>query len=127
MIRNILLIDDDPEELDIFTEALHGIRPDINCLYSHGAEAAINLLRHNHPDMIFIDINMPKINGFECLLKIKQIPEAQSIDVFLYSNYIDETLCKEAIVKGAKDCIKKPISISLLRKMLERILKVAND
>lgn len=127
MVRNILLIDDDPEELDIFIEALQGIRPDINCLYSRGAEAAINLLRHNHPDMIFIDINMPKINGFECLVRIKQIPIAQGIDVFLYSNYIDENLCKEAIVKGAKECIKKPISILLLRNMLKRILKVANE
>jgi CheY-like chemotaxis protein len=66
MDRCILLIDDDPDELDIFSEALAEIEKSIVCIQARSARASMNLLKSLLPDYIFLDINMPEINGLKC-------------------------------------------------------------
>ncbi|WP_160290196.1 response regulator [Flavihumibacter solisilvae] len=126
MIQCLLLIDDDPEELDILTEALNGVTPRIRCVYAKGAEAALKVLHQITPDVVFIDINMPKIDGIECLALLRNMKLPEQVDVFIYSNFIDDKVCKLALEMGAKDCIKKPYSILQLKAILRKVLQVAD-
>ena len=126
MIQCLLLIDDDPEELDILSEALNGVMPRIECIYAKGADAAFKLLQQVTPDVILIDINMPKIDGIECLAQLRKMMLPEQVDVFIYSNFIDDKVCKLALEMGAKDCIKKPYSILQLKAVLRKVLQVAD-
>ncbi len=70
-VKKVLLIDDDVDELQIFEEAIKEIDATISVLYNNGCYK-LEILENDIPDLIFLDINMPGCDGFECLKKIKQ-------------------------------------------------------
>ena len=74
------------------------------------------------PDFIFLDINMPKMNGFECLSTIKSMQVYKDIPIILYSTGATENMKSKAIMLGAKDCIAKTNSIQSLADALQKIL-----
>ena len=70
-MNSILLIDDDADEASLFGEALKRIAPSVSFRYINEGGAAIKDLLNEDvslPDIIFLDINMPKINGWYCLI-----------------------------------------------------------
>lgn len=87
MVTIFLLIDDDPDDRDLFCEALYEIDPQIICYAASSGRKALELLEREdvaRPDIIFLDLNMPKMNGWQCLSLLKE-QTCQSIPVILYS------------------------------------------
>ena len=82
MDRCILLIDD-PDELDIFSEALAEIEKSIVCIQARSARASMNLLKSLLPDYIFLDVNMPEINGLKCLEEIRRVRALKNLLFFI--------------------------------------------
>jgi DNA-binding NtrC family response regulator len=124
MIGHILLIDDDPDEWDIFNEALQEVCEKCKCTYADGALDGLNMLRFIRPDVIFLDINMSKVNGFECLERIKKIDTFYAVPVIIYSNGIQDETFKKAIKMGAIACIRKPTGIPDLVKVLDHVINI---
>lgn len=122
MAREILLIDDDLDEFELFTEALSSIDKSLKCTHASNLNDALEFLKANSPECIFIDFNMPRTNGLECLVELKKLGAAKSSRIILYSNFIDEEMCKKAIASGAHHCLQKPAMINLLSKRLKDIL-----
>jgi CheY-like chemotaxis protein len=83
----ILNIDDDVDDRTVFCDAITDINPKIECIAKESAEAAISLLERtsNLPSFIFLDINMPKMGGLECLKLIKQNQRLAAIPVIVLS------------------------------------------
>src|SRR5258706_2255272 len=123
MTRKILLIDDDNDELEVFTAALHSFDVTIPCTQAKNLDEALDFLSYSSPAYIFIDFNMPKTNGLECLSEIKKFSKLEQSRIILYSNYISEEMNEQAIALGAYYCIKKPSMIHVLAKNLKEILK----
>lgn len=122
MKKHILLIDNDEDELEIFTAALNEVPVPCDCMWVQSAEHAIKLLHNFSPDYIFIDYNMPKIDGLQCLESIKKIDTIKNVPVILYSNYINDENNQKAISLGAYACLKKPGLIRTLVRKLKEIL-----
>ena len=118
----ILLVDDDDDEFDLFMEALRGTNLQYDCIFSKNSEKALHLLYYTVPDFIFIDYNMPKINGLKFIMEIKKIKTHQDVPIILYSTEITDNLAKHAMALGASLCIKKPCEINTLTKILLKIL-----
>ena len=118
-----MLIDDDIDELDVFTHALHSIDKSIKCTQVENVADAVKFLTVHSPECIFIDFNMPRTNGLECLLELKKLGATTSSRIILYSNYIDEEICRKAMASGAHYCLRKPAMINLLSKRLKDILE----
>ena len=123
MNNEILLIDDDEDEFEVFNQALHSIDKAIKCTGARDLEEALKFLKYNSPAYIFIDFNMPKTNGLECLVKIKALKKLEKSKIILYSNYIDEEMNAKAIELGAFRCVKKPNMTNLLAKRIREILQ----
>lgn len=121
MVRSILLIDDDADEIEILNEAVEMVGSDSTCDWAEGAEMAYGVLRVSRPDLILLDFNMPVHNGLVCLEEIKKKKELRHIPVIMYSTCIDNTLQQEAMNKGAFRCIQKPISVYDLVKELRTL------
>jgi DNA-binding NtrC family response regulator len=121
MEKYILLIDDDEDELDIFTQALNKIPAPFSCSQVLNLEDAEAWLMNQKPDFIFIDYNMPRINGLECLEELKKL-ELPGTRFVIYSNHIDADVNGKAIRLGAMVCMKKPYMTSTLAKNLKEIL-----
>ena len=85
----ILNVDDDHEDIEIFCEAVREIDPSIICLVARSAEEALDILNSDIelPRYIFLDINMPKVDGNECLKEIKKDKRLSQIPVIMYSTY----------------------------------------
>ena len=119
----ILLIDDDEEEMELFSEALGEINKSMSCIQSTSASAALNLLNNLAPNYIFLDVDMPCINGFKCLEEIKKMKGLCSVPVIMYSNWPTEETFDKAMKAGAAACIKKPMTVQALAKILEEIFQ----
>jgi len=122
MTKEILLIDDDEDELEVFAEALRSIDKNIQCSQARDLHEALEFLSYSSPTYIFIDYNMPQVNGFEVVAEIKKIEKLENSKIILYSNYISEEMNKKAISLGAYKCVKKPSMINVLIKNLRDIL-----
>jgi CheY-like chemotaxis protein len=87
-MATVLIVDDDEDDRDLFCIALHDIDPSINCIIArNGIEAMQGLRSQNfeRPDWIFLDLNMPRLNGIQCLMELKKDPSLQDIPVIIYT------------------------------------------
>lgn len=122
MTKEILLIDDDTDELEVFTEALRSVDKNILCSQAKDLNEALEFLSYSSPAYIFIDYNMPKANGLEVVSEIRKIDKLEKSKIILYSNYVNEEMNEKAISLGAYKCVKKPNMINVLIKNLREIL-----
>ncbi len=108
----ILVVDDDTANLRMASHILTGEGLRVSCLKS-GAQA-LEFLKDNLPDLILMDVHMPEMDGFETLLKLRQIKGAERIPlIFLTADDDSETETKGLNV-GAMDFIKKPFVAEVL-------------
>ena len=111
-----MLVEDDTDDQQIFMLALEEIDPMLKCRMVNSCHSAIETLTANPvlPQLIFLDLNLPRINGKECLSRIKQHPALQNIPIVIYStsdNYRDKVETKNL---GAHAFITKPSSLDEL-------------
>ena len=117
---HVLLIDDDADDSFLFLEALKRLEHDTEYKYFEGGHAALNFLSSsNHlPDYIFLDMNMPRMNGLEVLAEIKKQTALQHIPVIIYSTSAYEDHQREARKLGASLYVTKPYQVAELKKAI---------
>ena len=120
----ILIVDDDAEDIELFTEAVLQIDQNINCVEAYNGLEALKVLKRNAllPNFIFLDINMPLMNGRKCLEEIKKNPSYRHIPVIIYSTTTDKKQIEECRNLGA-GFLTKPNSFDELTQSLTVILK----
>ncbi|GAC1530637.1 MAG: hypothetical protein NVS3B15_09600 [Sediminibacterium sp.] len=126
MKRELLffLVDDDMDDQDIFKDALKEIDPSFKVVTAVNGIQAIQQLTKaigSLPDFIFIDLNMPLMNGIHCLKEVKKITSLLSIPVIIYSTSSFSKDIEDAKKYGAFDYIVKPFCF---QELCERIRKV---
>ena len=122
MCKHFFLIDDDEDELEIFMEAISKLRIPCKCTYAQSAEQALEILNYLKPDVVFVDINMPRINGLECVKKIRAKEGHEQTHIVMYSNGINDISLEEARCWGATSCIRKTNSIADLVTAIQQVL-----
>jgi CheY-like chemotaxis protein len=122
MYKKILLIDDDEDEQFFFLEALKELDSPVKFFFASSANEGFKMFDYVSPDIVFIDINMPMINGLEWLDTIKHNGSNQEFNAIIYSTGVDNSLCDRAIKKGAFACIKKQGGIHDLVNVLKTLL-----
>jgi CheY-like chemotaxis protein len=112
----VLNVDDDQEDREFFCEALREIDPSVICLTAGSGMEALSLLQKQTrlPDYIFLDINMPMMDGKQCLKALKSISEYEAIPVIMYSTSTDSREIRECYKLGAEDFLIKPHSYEKL-------------
>jgi CheY-like chemotaxis protein len=117
------LIDDDIDDQKIFSIIVEEVDPTILCSFASDGVDALEKLKSGSikPDIIFLDVNMPRMDGVECLEKIKQLKNLDAIPIFMYSTTADPNTVMETKKLGAKDFIVKPTSIMELASILTGI------
>lgn len=120
---NVLYVDDDAEDKEFFVEALKEIDSSIFCnTASNGLEALDYLTqKQNLPSCIFLDINMPLMDGKTCLAEIKKETRLTNIPVVMYSTTSDTNQIRECYKLGAFDFLIKPNTLQKLSEDLTSI------
>jgi len=104
----LLLIDDDPDEFEFFSHALEKLPGIFECGYASSADEAFAMLGSRPPDFIFMDVNMPAVNGLECTRRIRTQPRFDHVPIFIYTTGYNEALRRESVLIGANGCVRKP-------------------
>lgn len=122
--RNILLIDDDEEDHDIFKTALAMLSKDLLCKsYTNASEALQKLTnRELEPDVIFLDLNMPIMSGQEFLTTIKQREGIKDIPIIIFSTSSSSSTIQLTKELGAANFITKPNRFDTLVDILKPII-----
>lgn len=117
------LVDDDPDDLEIFVMTMEAISKNVKCLTANDGAAAMSFLNSNEsliPHYIFLDVNMPKMNGIECLKNIKAIERLKDCKIFMYSTTSEDDMVIKAKELGVTDFIIKPARASELKTVLSK-------
>jgi CheY-like chemotaxis protein len=109
----VLYAEDDLEDLDIFCEVLEQIDPSVRCLSARDGREALELLDNAIilPDYIFLDINMPAMDGKVCLKHLKKDDRFKNIPVIIYTTSNSKKDIELCMQLGAREYIQKPNSI----------------
>src|SRR5947207_183779 len=106
--HTVLLIDDDIDDQEIFSYALGQADRSMQIEFADDGVFALQKLKTDEnftPDYIFIDMNMPRMNGQQCLAEIKQIKRLKDVPVYMYSTSADPESVEENKKLGAADFI----------------------
>ena len=129
--KRFLLTDDDRDDRDLFSEALASIDPSIVYHWAEHGKQALNLLESmtiDLPDIIFLDINMPVMNGWELLKKLKQDSSYQHVPVIMYTTSSEARDRKIAMDLGAHCFVTKPDNFRSVRGLLQVVVdKIENN
>ena len=127
---NILLADDDHDDCLLFNEALEELHLNASLSFAHDGEQLMKLLTKKSEDqfdVLFLDLNMPRKNGFACLEEIKKNDKLKSIPVVIFSTSYDPRAADLLYKNGAQYYICKPHDFSDLRKVIQTTLLLVSD
>ena len=118
---NILLADDDVDDCQFFKEALETMPVLAELTAVHDGEQLMYLLTHETkklPDILFLDLNMPRKNGFECLTEIKQNKKLKDLPVVIFSTSFEQEVVNLLYDNGAHFFIRKPSEFASFKKII---------
>ncbi|MEN2487070.1 response regulator [Flavobacterium sp. B11] len=126
----LLLADDDEDDCLFFKEALDEITVSADLSTVHDGVQLINYLQNNIlnlPDVLFLDLNMPRKNGLECLDEIKKDEKLKNLPIIIFSTSLDSEIVNNLYLKGASYYIRKPGEFSKLKNVIEKALTIASE
>lgn len=127
MAKKILLVDDDADDRELFCEAIAEIAPETTCYTAVNGKKALAMLDNkvlDTPDIIFLDVNMPIMTGWECLKILKEKEEYKNIPVIIYSTTSRSNDVDRALQLGALNFYTKPADYKDLKKGLQKLIAV---
>ncbi|PBQ32848.1 response regulator [Sphingobacteriaceae bacterium] len=122
----VFLVDDDYEDHEIFEMAFSKAVTSHQLVTAENGIEAIEKFKQDKsfkPDIIFLDVNMPRMTGKECVHELRKLPELKNIPMILYSTHDSQKEVIEAQRAGATDFMTKPASISEYTQALQEIVK----
>lgn len=108
----VLCVDDNPANLKLITRIITKGRPEIEVLPAHTAQLGIDMALAHRPDLILLDINMPQMDGYQVLERLRQLPEtAKTPIVAVTANAMKEAVQK-GLAAGFDAYVTKPLEIA---------------
>lgn len=130
--KKIFLTDDDADDCLLFSEALQEVAGDSQTQLTIASDGVklMQVLDQTvppAPEIIFLDLNMPRKNGFECLDEIRNDPKLKDIPVVIFSTSSNKDVVERTYQQGANYYICKPQSYSVLKQTIAFVLSLDNQ
>jgi len=130
---NVLLADDDIDDCNFFKKALEELQLFTDLKIVHDGEELMKYLDANSsnlPDILFLDLSMPRKTGFECLTEIKEDEKLKTLPVTVFTTSFsrgpdfEQHIAKLLNRIGAEDYIRKPGDFEQLKQIISRVIKM---
>lgn len=124
--KHIFLVDDDIDDRLLLQEALNEVAPQVKLSLADGCDMLVKLSKvgFEKPDFIMLDLNMPGLNGFECLEEIMNREHLGNVPVIIYSTTANPEHVKRTYNKGACLYMQKPSSYEGIKKLMNKVLLI---
>lgn len=125
--KTFFIVDDDADDQEIFLAAVNEVDESIKCIAVDNCEDAIEILKNNSeplPDFIFLDLNMPRINGRQCLVELRKVAHLNNVPVIIYSTSSLKKDIEETALLGADMFLTKPSKFEELCKALTNVISL---
>lgn len=126
--KNVFIADDDDDDRELFEDALTQVsNNDINLMKAGNGKELMDMLHTMvppPPEIIFLDLNMPVKNGFECLAEIRATQKLKEIPVVIYSTSSEKEFIDKVYQQGADYYICKPTSFSKIKDVISHALSI---
>lgn len=125
--KNIFLADDDEDDRLFFEEALKEVCDEAVLTVAENGDELMEILYRPPvpmPDVIFLDLNMPKKNGFECLAEIKKSGTLKDLPIIIFTTSLQEESIKKVYSQGANYYVRKPTDFRQLKLIVEKLLAI---
>ncbi len=122
---HILLADDDEDDCYFFKQALEDYAVPVKLTAVYNGEQLmenLNDLKVELPQILFLDLNMPRKNGFECLVEIKANKKFKNIPIVIFSTSFEHEVVKLLYENGAHYYIRKPAEIKSYKRVINHAL-----
>jgi CheY-like chemotaxis protein len=123
--RNFLVVDDDADDRELFSEAVEELDDSVYCVAASDGFEALEKLGGDPPctpDLIFLDINMPAMDGWQFLERVKRQESLKDIPIIIYSTSSQQRDILQAKQSGALCFVTKPREYRQLKKILEIVI-----
>ena len=120
-MKNILIIDDSEASLYLL-QSIFDEEPKITAHTEIDSTKAISRIKELPPDLLLIDIMIPKIDGIQLIQQIKADNEIKDIPIIVISAKTDNETIKKVMQLGVKEYIKKPIDLDEIEVRIRNIL-----
>ncbi len=125
LVRNVYLTDDDQDDCMFFWEALHELNDSVKLTIINDGAKLMEKLRVEEPvvpEIIFLDLNMPRKNGLECLTELGAAHRFNNTSIIIFSTNSNLDIVEESFKCDANFYICKPHSFTLFKKTIEHVL-----
>jgi CheY-like chemotaxis protein len=124
---HVLLADDDQDDRLFFSDAFSDLALKIKLKMVNDGEELMKYLKTPDitlPSVVFLDLNMPRKNGIDCLKEIRNNDTLKNLSVAIYSTSSNPEDVQNAFVLGANIYIKKPNNFDTLKKVLHKVVTI---
>lgn len=125
MPRTILVVEDNADNMTLITDVLQSL--DYAVLQAHDGEEGVQMAQRDAPDLILMDLSLPRLDGWEATRQIKSNPTVQDIPVVALTAHAMMGDRERAIEAGCDDYISKPINLRELASKLENLLPSSSE
>ena len=123
-ITSIVLADDDEDDALVFSETVREIDPSIHLEYVADGIKLMQLLHHYYPDIVFIDLDMPRKNGLECLVEIRNHVKLAHLPVVVFSSTTRPANIQTAYDMGAHLYLIKTAQVKDYTSAIQTVLQL---
>lgn len=120
--QTALIVDDDPTTRLLVRSSLEGLGVIVE--EAADGEEALAVFSRQLPDLVIMDIQMPKLSGIDACKKIRALPEGAAVPIVMLTGLTDPDSIKASEAAGATDYITKPINWHLLQQTIGQYLKL---
>ena len=121
MVKKALIVEDEEDILELLS-AIFGFE-DYEVLYAKDGEEALQIARAENPDIILLDIHLPKMNGHEVCKSVKSDPAMSHTKVLMLSGMSQDFNLQKALETGADAYMTKPFSSTEIVEKVEELLR----
>ncbi len=125
---DLVMVDDDADDRYLLGEAIKSLRLNIHIkMFENGLELVAYLkMTKKLPDIVFLDLNMPLMNGFECLKELRGNSDYADICIVIFSTSANEKDIEETFILGANVYLIKPEDFNELKQLLNKVVLFNN-
>ena len=118
----ILLVDDDPDESVIFRDAVEQLGESIDVTQVYYCHELYDVLKDNSFDLVILDVNLPLVNGIECLKKIRGDESFPQLPIIMFSNVINQLNIDLCYQQKANYFFIKPNSLNDIKVVVRKLM-----